>query len=150
MQPVQANTPLKRQESSVWPLGSPARHLPPRKLGGRLLLLCLSESAFFLCLSLSLSLFLCLYYLCLCICSATRWSLWTSRLMLKYLSQMSLSLSLPLVLLWFLPSYSSLRFKLPPRQLDCPSLVQNDKYLADMYLYLYLSLSLFLSLYLSF
>ena len=107
------------------------------------------QSRLFFLIFLSLSFCLCLYlYLCLCICSATRWSLWTSRLMLKYLSQMSLSLSG--FLLWFSPSYSSLRFKLPPRQLDCPSLVQNDKYLADMYLYLYLSLSLFLSLYLSF
>ena len=78
------------------------------------------QSRLFFFIFLSLSFCLCLYlYLCLFICSATRWSLWTSRLMLKYLSQMSLSLSLPLVLLWFLPSYSFLRFKLPPRQLDC-------------------------------
>ena len=61
VQPVQANTPLKRLESSVWPLGSPARHLPPRQLGGRLLLLCLSESAFFLYLSLSLSVFVSIF-----------------------------------------------------------------------------------------
>ena len=61
-QPVHANTPLKRQESSVWPLGSPARHLPPRQLGGRLLLLCLSESAFFsLSFSLSLSVFVSIF-----------------------------------------------------------------------------------------
>ena len=61
-QPVHANTPLKRLESSVWPLGSPARHLPPRQLGGRLLLLCLSELIFFFVfLSLSHSVFVSIF-----------------------------------------------------------------------------------------